>query len=49
MTWNFTSIRECPVRAVQPPVSIGTANGHLAACEPQLLTETVIEKPELNK
>ena len=49
MACNFTSIRECPARAAQSPVSTGTTNGQLASCEPQPLTESVFEGPGLNR
>lgn len=49
MTFNFISIRESPEKAFQASISTGTANGGLAACEPQLLTQSVVEWPELKR
>jgi len=47
MTCNFVSIRECPGKAFQTSISTGTASRRLAACESQLLTQSVVEWPEL--
>ena len=43
MTCNFVSIRECPWKAFQTSISTGTASRGLAACESQLLTQSVVE------
>ena len=43
MTCNFISIRGSPEKTFQASISTGTANGGLAAREPQLLTPSVVE------